>query len=396
MASSAAVSAATALGAAVAAALSCSRSEASGCDIEALLRPLDVWEEATRNNVVGQSLELLAKYDGNCVDRSRLVQAKNEVGLHTLVPETSGIVTIPSVVALPPAGNYVSSVQSTKVDDDKVLRHLPYFGDNDAIGIDLEMYDNRATLAVLESATGSEDFLLETLARHAVVKSSFAAQDVQAQAKLESVLAGVSDELGHTLEWMKNRFEEAVDDCKRRQQLQHEAASPRIIRQSTFSALLCRRCFIYDCSMHGSMHAVAPLHINERHKDLRSSLQQQRHENEKHLKLRPNAGVRLNRYDISAPAGADGEILVPSRDKNYLYAPDTLEHILMISEGDKSATVSLGNFLEKDLPLIKQIVDQKITQEVAGTSCAGADSLEGEAEPSARGKGAGRGKKRRR
>ena len=395
MASSAALSAATALDAAVATALSRSRDELSGCDIHALLRPLDAWEEATRNSILGESVELLAKYDGHGMHRSRLLQVKNEVGIHAFVPDTSDVVTIPSVVALPPAGNYVSSVQSTKVADDTVLRHLPYFGDNDAIGVDLEMYDNCATLAVLEAASGSDDFLLETLARHAVMNLSSATQDAHAQAKLEAVLAGVSEELGHTLEWMKNRFEEAVDKFKRRQQLQHQAAGPRIIRQSTFSALLCRRCFIYDCSMHGSMHAVAPLHINERHKDLRSSLQQQRHENEKHLKLRPNAGVRLNRYDISAPAGADGEILVPSRDKDYLYAPDTLERILMISQGDDSATVSLGNLLEKDLPLIKQIIDQKITQECASTS-AGADATDGEAEHSAPGKGAGRGKKRRR
>ena len=395
MAAAAAAAAAGALDAAVAQALSCSAVETSCEDVDCLLDPLNDWEEAIRISVLEKSLALLYKFDYKIGERCRMEQLRNDSGNHVLVPETSSVVTIPSVVALPPAGNYVSSVQSTRVDDDKVLRHLPYFGDNDAEGVDLEMYDNHATLAVLESTAGSDDFFVETLARHAVMKSSLATQDPQAQAKIESILGGASEKLGHTLVWMKNRFEEAADNCKRRRQMELEVAGPRIIRQSTFSALLCRRCFLYDCRMHGSMHAIAPLHINDRHKELRFLLQKQRLQTEDNLKQIPNAGFRLKQSDVSAPTGADSEVLVASRDADFLYAPDTLEHILMIAEGDDAATISLGDLLEKDLPLVKQIVDKKIVLDVANCD-AGADSLDSDSGPSTRGKSAGRGKKRRR
>ena len=385
-----------ALDTAVADSMSASPDELSSRNFDSLLSHLQTWEDATRNCVLGKSLALLANYDASCKDRSRMAALTCDAGIHDCVPETSSVIALPSVVALPSACNYVNSVRSTKVEDDTVLRHLPYFGDNDAEGVDLEMYDNRATLAVLESASGSDDFFLETLARHAVLKSSLATGDANPQAKLESILDATSAPLGHTLEWMKNRFEEAVDVCKRRRQIELEAAGPRIIRQSTFSALLCRRCFEYDCRMHGALHAVAPLHQSERHKELRTVLQNQRHNVNEHLRQHPNYGFKLKQFDVSAPTGADGEILVASHKADYLYAPDTLEHILMISGGDDVATASLGNFSVRDIPLIKQIVDKKICQDIAVKCAAGTEVFDGDSGPTARGKGSGRSKKRRR
>ena len=85
-----------------------------------------------------------------------------------------------------------------------------------------------------------------------------------------------------------------------------------------------------------------------------------------------------------------------SRDADFFYAPDTLEHILMISKGDDATITSLGNLLKKDLPLIKHIVDQKIIGDIAVSCKTGASSFDEGPEQSARSKSGGRSKKRRR
>ena len=164
---------------------------------------------------------------------------------------------VPAVRGLPVCSTYVTIKENFYKDDDKKLRFVPWFGDNDnSRYLDPNLYelevdeDTNHDANADSYAPADEMILLQTLKRHG---------------DTPLVWEALSNELKQTVsalrKWYRELSGEREVELQTQEQLYrtrgYDATNTDVLMES-YETLFCRRCYIYDCRQHSKMHPRPP------------------------------------------------------------------------------------------------------------------------------------------
>lgn len=154
-------------------------------------------------------------------------------------------------VPLPKSVAWTTIARNYHVDDEPVLRYVPYFGDDDVTGVDVSAYEGLP-------AEGKPHRLSEEDELTALFCSQISGDD-QASA-LATALTANGSSLSNT-EALQDLARSFLADGKGTGQLEPTKLDAYGLRQrpaayadlsESYRDLFCRRCYVYDCAEHGA------------------------------------------------------------------------------------------------------------------------------------------------
>jgi len=152
-----------------------------------------------------------------------------------------------AVEELPPHMSWTAIIKNTSVEDDPVLRVIPYFTDDDREGIDITLYEI--------DATREED--------HHPVHDGLIFEATQKFEICPFLVTVLAEKLSRSTSYVRERHAKLLEDEgqskeaaqqqeKKEKYLQDDKLQCRGLE--TYTAMFCRRCFKYDCDFHGIYH----------------------------------------------------------------------------------------------------------------------------------------------
>lgn len=144
-------------------------------------------------------------------------------------------------VALPVSINYVNIRRNAMIEDEKSLRFLPYFGENDNIKLDFNAYSSDEE-SDIEAAVDDDTILAVT----------------EHYGTSQRTLESLSEAIGFSYDAVKQRLNELTFASEKRMLEQRQMlyfhgfdCESTDMMTDSYQKLFCRRCSNFDCRYHG-------------------------------------------------------------------------------------------------------------------------------------------------